>query len=298
MRHIQAFMALAEELHFGRAARRLNMTQPPLSQIIRQLEHLVGTPLLSRTTRSVSLTPAGGAFLEKVRSVPEVVDLAAQAARRAAEEGPSRLSIGFTASTAYDFLPEMIRAFRAAHPGVELDLREMTSIPLLAGLRSGSLDVALVRPLLEGPDISTCVVRREELMLVLPSDHPLAARRLIGIPDLAGEPLVAFSEEASPYLSRLILSVLRSGGVQPRIVQRAVMPTLLSFVVAGIGVALVPASARRHAIQGVAFRSLSHIADDQCVELLAVWRADDQSPLVASWRRLIQTMRYPGIAPS
>ncbi|MCR0985011.1 LysR family transcriptional regulator [Roseomonas populi] len=296
MRHLQAFMTLAEELHFGRAARRLNMTQPPLSQIIRQLEQLVGTPLLSRTTRSVSLTPAGQAFLAKIRPVPEVVDLAAQAARRAAEQGPSCLSIGFTASTAYDFLPEMIRVFRTAHPGIELDLREMTSIPLLAGLRSGSLDVALVRPLLEGPDLSSCVIQREELMLVLPSDHPLAARHLIGIPDLAGEPLVAFSEEASPYLSQLIQTVLRSGGVQPQIVQRAVMPTLLSFVVAGIGVALVPASARRHAIQGVAFRNLHALAGDQRVELLAAWRADDQSPLVASWRRLVQTMRHPEIA--
>jgi DNA-binding transcriptional LysR family regulator len=297
IRHIRAFVAVAEELHFGRAARRLHMSQPPLSQTVRQLEEQVGALLLNRTTRSVSLTPAGRAFLARVRSIPQAIEVAEQDARRAAEDGPARLAVGFTASTAHEFLPVMIRAFRAVHPDVELHMREMTSVPQLADLRSGALDVALLRPPLAGAELTWRVVQREELVVALPREHALAGRRAVRLRDLDGEPFVAFPEDASPYFAQLVGSLLRSRGVRPRIAQQAVMPTLLSFVVAGVGLALVPASAQRLAVRSLTFRPISDDTGDHRVELAAAWRTDDPSPLIVSWRRVVEGVNASREAP-
>src|SRR5690349_10318065 len=146
LRHLHAFIAIAEELHFGRAARRLHMTQPPLSQSLRQLEAGLGTLLLRRTTRSVELTAAGKVFLARARTVLREAQDAAQAARRAASGEEGRLVIGFVPSAAFALLPRMIRAYRASYPRVGLDFIEMTTLPQSEALRRSRIDVALMRP--------------------------------------------------------------------------------------------------------------------------------------------------------
>lgn len=193
LRHLTAFTAVAEELHFGRAAKRLQMAQPPLSQQIRQLEKELGVQLFERNTRSVRLTSAGESFLEPVRTVLDDLDTAVRAAKAAGRGEYGRVTIGFAGASSHETLPLLTRAVRAAHPGIELAMKGQTYANVaLSRVADGSLDLGFVRLPVTQPGVAHRVIDEEELLCALPSDHPLARLEAVPIGVLADEPFVSF----------------------------------------------------------------------------------------------------------
>src|SRR6476660_9383007 len=191
LRQLRYFVAVAEERHFGRAAERLHIAQPPLSQQIRRFEAELGEPLLYRTTRSVDLSPAGQVMLERGREILAAVDSAVDDARRAARGEYGHLAIGFTGSSTYEMLPSLAAALRRELPGIVLDLRgELLTPAQVAQLLDRTLDLGLLRPPVHERDLDTEVLRSEPLIAVLPESHPLADSEAVPLEQLSGQPLV------------------------------------------------------------------------------------------------------------
>ncbi|MDY0811853.1 LysR family transcriptional regulator [Kitasatospora purpeofusca] len=280
---LHAFTVLAEELHFGRAAARLGIAQPPLSQQIARLEAKVGHPLFVRAPGRVALSPAGRELLPSAqRALAGLADGLA-AARAVGSGRAGRLRIGFSASLALTVLPGLLRTFRERFPDVELDIREMTTAPQLAALHEDAVDIGLLReppPAGEEGALGFRTVLTEPFVAVLPSDHPLAARRTVGVGALAEEPFVLLPRAVGPRLYDRITEVCGSVGFAPRIVQHAVeWQTVCALVGAGLGVSLAPASIRRIRLRGVAFRPVE--PGTARTRVAVAWRRDDPNPLVA-----------------
>jgi DNA-binding transcriptional LysR family regulator len=280
LRHLRAFVAVAEERHFGRAAERLHMAQPPLSQLIRRLEEELGVPLLYRTTRRVDLAPAGEALLERARSVLAAADAAAEDARRAALGEVGRLAIGFTGSATYALLPRLANALRHDLPGVELELRgELLTPAQVRGLEDRTLDLGLLRPPVRHVDLAVEVVRREPLVAVLPEAHALATREAVPVEELAGEPFVAYPSHFRSVLHDAVEDVCAAHGFRPIVaLEVSETATLVSFVAAGIGVSLVPASVTRLTVAGAVYRPLA--GEPTPVELALAYRRDNETPVL------------------
>ncbi|MEV6973033.1 LysR family transcriptional regulator [Kitasatospora sp. NPDC093806] len=279
---LHAFVVLAEELHFGHAAARLGIAQPPLSQQIARLETKVGHPLFSRAPGRVALTPVGRELLPAARrALAELADGLA-AARAVGDGRAGRLRIGFSASLALTVLPELLRAFQERFPGVELDIREMTTAPQLAALHERTIDIGLLRepPAAEEGSLGFRTVLTEPFVAVLPAAHPLAAQRTVRVEQLADSPFVLLPREVGPQLYDRIAGLCGAAGFAPRIVQHAVeWQTVCALVGTGLGVSLAPASIRRIRLRGVAFRAVEPAAARTRVAV--AWRRDDPNPLVA-----------------
>ncbi len=257
LRHLRYFAAVAEELHFGRAAEKLGIAQPPLSQQIKSMEELIGYPLFERKPR-VRLTPVGEALLEVARRTLGQVEEGLEMVRRAGRGEVGKVTVGFAASTLTTVLPEILRNFREQYPGVELRLRELSSAAQAAALADGSIDVGFLREAVtHGTDLICERILREEFMTVLPPGHPLAERREVPLTELAGEPFVHFPRAVAPTLFDQIAAACRRAGFRPRVVQEAQeWLTILGLVEAGLGVSLVPASFRRLRWGDVQYRPL------------------------------------------
>ncbi len=293
-RSLRAFIVVADELHFGRAARRLHMSQPPLSQQIRQLEEDVGATLFTRTTRSVQLTPAGRLLLEHARRLVADADLAVRAVGRLARGEEGRLTLGFTHSTVYQVLPDVLAAFRARFPRIDLDLKQFTSGTLVEGVRTGRVDVALVRlsPSMQDPELCSQLVVRDRMMLVMPADHALARRKTVPVKALDGIPFVAYSAEESRYFHELVERLVGHHGIRPRIVHNSFMPTMLALVEARMGLALVPASAVSQRGAVLAARRLGGVQDDlDLASLHCIWRRDASNPVVRAFVEVLLQRR-------
>ncbi len=196
---LRSFIAVARELHFGRAAQRLNMTQPPLSRHIQMLERELGVQLLVRTSRSVRLTPAGQVFFNEAKRILQQSEAAVQSAREAASTDRGSLSVGFIGVATYGYLPKLVTALAKELPNVDVTFREMTSAEQLEALAYGRIDLGLVRPLTPEPDLRAACVMREPLALAIPLDHPLSLRRQPELADLDGEPFIyVFPRRALP----------------------------------------------------------------------------------------------------
>jgi len=277
LRHLTSFLAVAEELHFGRAARRLRMAQPPLSQQIRQLEKELGVQLFERNTRSVRLTSAGEAFVAPVRRVFEELDRAERVVRAAGRGEYGRVTIGFAGASSHETLPRLTRAVRAAHPGLELVMRGQTYANVaLAKVADGSLDLGFVRLPVTTPGIRTRVIDEEEMLCALPSDHPLTALDRVPIGELAGLPFVSFPANAGSTLRDATVQACADAGFAPRIVQEAPDSyTILALVAAGVGVTLTLTSCQHIQQTGLAYRPLA----GRRIRLQAAlaWRADNPS---------------------
>ncbi|MFF8986996.1 LysR family transcriptional regulator [Streptomyces globisporus] len=277
LRHLNAFLAVAEELHFGRAAKRLQMAQPPLSQQIRQLEKELGVQLFHRNTRSVRLTSAGETFLEPVRTVLDDLDTAVRAARSAGIGEYGRVTIGFAGASSHETLPRLTRAVRAAHPGLELVMTGQTyANTALSRVADGSLDLGFVRLPVARPGVAHRVIDEEELVCALPSDHPLARRETVPLDVLAGEPFVSFPANSGSTVRDTMTDACESAGFTPRIVQEAPDSyTILALVAAGVGVTLTVTSVQHIQQNGLVYRPLAGPA----VRLRAAlaWRADNPS---------------------
>jgi DNA-binding transcriptional LysR family regulator len=281
LRHLRYFVAVAEERHFGRAAARLHIAQPPLSQQIRRFEAELGEPLLYRTTRSVELAPAGEVLLQRAHQILAAVDSAIDDARRAARGEYGRLAIGFTGSVTYAILPSLAAALRRELPGVTLDLRgELLTPAQVAQLRDGTLDLGLLRPPVHERELRTEVLRSEPLVAVLPVSHPLADSEAVRLELLKGEPFVTYPSHFRSVLHDAVEDACAAHGFTPFAAHEvAETATLVSFVAAGLGVSLVPASVRNMTVQGAIYRPLAH--DTTRVELAAAWRRDDDRPVLA-----------------
>jgi DNA-binding transcriptional LysR family regulator len=279
LHQLYAFAVLAEELHFGRAARRLGIAQPPLSQQIRRLEERVGHALFERGAGRVALTAAGRELLPAALRALDEVSSGLDAARRRGGGQAGRLRIGFAASLALTILPGLLRAYRDRYPGVELDIREMTTAPQVAALSAGELDVGLMREPPAEPGLAFREVLAERFVAVLPAAHPLAAHRSAPVAALADEDFVLLPRASAPTVYERIRAVCVAAGFEPRIGQRAVeWQTVAALVGAGLGVSLAPASISRIRLAGVAYRRVDPDSGRTTVAL--GWRDGDRNPLV------------------
>jgi DNA-binding transcriptional LysR family regulator len=280
LRHLRSFVAVAEERHFGRAAQRLHMAQPPLSQQIRRLETELGATLLHRTTRSVELAPAGEVLLLRAREILTAVDRATEDARRAARGEFGRLAVGFTGSATYALLPQLAAALRRELPGVVLDLRgELLTPAQVEGLLDGSLDLGLLRPPVRDSDLAVEVVRSEPLVAVLPETHALAAADSVPLEELEEEPFVVYPSHFRSVVHDAVEETCAAHGFLPRVaLEVSETATLVSFVAAGLGVSLVPESVRHMTVHGAVYRPLAR--DAAAVELAVAWRRADATPVL------------------
>jgi DNA-binding transcriptional LysR family regulator len=282
LRSMRYFVTLAEELHFGRAARRLSMTQPPLSQAISGLERELGVRLFERTRRKVALTHSGAAFLDEARATLARAGQAVEAAQRAERGELGRLAVAYLAATAYSLLPLVLRDFSRGFPGVRLDLRELTLPQQFEALRRGDVDVALLRPPVADAELASEIVLQEPFVLALPAQHPLAALRRVPARRLAEEGFVMFPRQPGLVYHDLVMGFCLRHGFTPRVAQEAYQThTVIGLVSAGIGVALVPASAQRIALAGVAYRPLREATPRS--KTAVAWRRLDSSPVVKAF---------------
>lgn len=284
-RSLRYFVAVAEELHFGRAARKLHISQPPLSQQIRNLESRLGLELFRRTSRQVALTPAGDVFLERARRLLTGVEEAQRAARRASRGEIGRLALGFIHAATYTLLPPVLAAFRARLPAVELVLRELTISEQQLAIAEGSIDAGFLRPPVNNASIRSEVVLSEPFVIVLPRGHPFARKPRLALKSLAAEPFVMFTPRRSPLYGQIVNSCIRAG-FSPNVVQEAThIHTIFGLVRAGIGLAMLPASVQAMRIDGACYRPLT---DRQPrAEIAMAWRRADDSPILKAFRAVV-----------
>ncbi|MHC9291351.1 LysR substrate-binding domain-containing protein [Mycobacterium sp. LTG2003] len=271
LRHLRYFRAVGEELHFGRAAERLHIAQPPLSQQIRQLERELGVALLTRTTRSVELTPAGRTYLQRAVEILDAVEEAGGQARRIAAGIEGRVAIGCVGSATYSLLPQLVRALGESLPGVEVSVRgEMLAPAQLEALVSGALDLALLRPPVIHDGVMTETVRRDRLLAALPADHRLTDRAEVTVDDLRDEAFVVHAGHGRSVMSSLVTAICTDAGFVPRIRQEvSETSTLVTLVAAGIGIAIAPAPTAALDIAGVRYVPLAPASLG--VDLVAAW---------------------------
>ena len=275
------FLAVAEELHFGRAAQRLHMTQPPLTQAIAGLEQALGVRLLERSKRSVSLTPAGAALLPEVQQLLARVGALPALARAAAVGEVGWLRLAFVSTVGFGLLPQWVRAFRALVPGVKLDLREATGDVQLQALAKGDIDAGLLlhAPGQAPPDLERLRVASEPLVLALPEHHRLATMDSLEWREVLKEPLVMFPRHSLPSLYDAIVARYHAAGAAPRVVQEAIqMQTIVNLVSADLGLAWVPDSVRQFQRPGVVYRTVVGAGALPRCETSLVWSATGQCP--------------------
>jgi transcriptional regulator, LysR family len=287
---LRGFVAVAEELHFGRAAERLRMTQPPLSRAIQKLERELGVVLFERGSRAVALTPAGAAFLVDARRLMAAATGARETARRVAAGVAGTLSIGFTAMSAVDILPSIVRECDQHLPGVSITLHELVSSEQFDRLEVGDIDIGLVRLPPSSPVLHTRLVHRERLMAAIPASHPLAASpEPLSVTTLDGVDMIDYSRDGASYFSDLVASVLVN--VQPRSRQRVTqIHTMLALVGADRGVAIVPESATAFHLAGVVIRPLLEW-DRPVVALRAAWSSDNPNAALGRALQTLPTLR-------
>jgi len=256
-RQLQLFVAVAEELHFGRAAARVRMAQPPFSQQIRKLEIELAAELLTRSSRRVALTPAGAHLLEQARGLLAKRAEVVASVRRVAEGEAGVLHVGFGASSAFGVLPDIIQRFRTKHPHVVLRLDDREALDIGAALVHGELDIAIVRAPFQYQGVDVAPLLQERFVLALSAKHALARKKNIVVSALASEPFVLFPRHVAPSLHDTIASICIEAGFSPRIVHEASSwPSVISLVKAGLGITMAPSSARDILPGGVVFKDL------------------------------------------
>lgn len=280
LNQLRCFVAVAEELHFGRAAARLNMTQPPLSRQVQILERILDVALFERTSRSVRLTPAGQSFLVEARRLLKQAEGAALLARRVAAGRAGAIGIGFTATSAHSCLPDLVAACRRRLPDVTLVLREMVSGDQFEALGNGQIDAGLLRPPVVQAGTASFRVAEERLMAALPADHPLAKAPSLSLRDFAGEPFIMYAPYEARYFHDLVIELFARSGLLPDYVQHlSQIHSILALVRSGLGVSIVPEAALHLYSRGVVLRPLD-LASPRSAELYIAWRQDNDNPLL------------------
>ncbi|MEN3290787.1 MAG: hypothetical protein V7642_40 [Burkholderiales bacterium] len=291
LRQLRYFVAVAEENHFGRAAARLHMTQPPLSQTIQLLESELGTLLFARTKRSVALTPAGTALLPEARRILQQAGALPDLARRAASGESGLLSLSFVSTADYSVLPPLLREFRERYPQVQTDLREATTDVQLEDLVHGRIDAGLLIPPLTDKaraELDYLTVLSEPLILAAPTGlKGLRGKSAAPLKAVADIPLIIFPRRIAPAFHDAILTCFRDAGLTPRIGQEAIqMQTIVGLVSAGMGIALVPQSVSNLKRPGVEYKPLTD--KTPTIETGLAWRRDNMSPVLRAFLELLR----------
>src|SRR5215469_3089657 len=267
LRHLRYFLAVAEVLHFSKAAERLGMAQPPLSQQIRRLEELVGHRLFDRTTRGVKLTLAGQLLADRARSTLEKIQYDLEQVRRLGRGEEGTLTVGFSGSVMFTELPAAIESYRRRFPKVELRLREMTTHAQIPALLDGTLDLAFLRDGDPTEGVQMTTLLEEPYVAVLPEAHPLARKRFLRVRDLGNEPFIFFARRMGPLAFDRTMACCEKNGFRPKIVQDAPQwPTLVRLVAAGLGVSLAPGCVANVTIPGAVYRDV-HAACRTTIDL-------------------------------
>jgi DNA-binding transcriptional LysR family regulator len=283
---LRCFVAAAEELHFGRAAQRLNMTQSPLSRQIQLLERILDVTLLERTSRQVSLTPAGRVFLIEARRIVRLSESAALSARRVAKGDAGRVAIGFTAVSGYNLVPQIVAQARASLPNIDLELREMVTTDQVDALLTGLIDIGFVRPPLDRHEFDTACVQIEPLVVALPAGDPRQAKAVLELSDFDGLPLIMYARQGAGYFHQMLVGLFDGAGVSPQYLQHVTqIHSMLGLVHAGLAAAIVPESASGLHMNDVQFRRLA-TEPEKPVELHMAWRRDNTNPALEPMRRL------------
>lgn len=285
----RAFTAVAEELHFGRAAERLHITQPPLSRQIQKLEKSLGVTLLLRHPRGVSLSAAGEAFLLECRQLISQADQAPQRARLIASGQVGIVRLGYTAASAYRVLGALLGHIKEAFPGVTVELHEMVSARQLEALRNGSIDLGLARPPFHLEDVESKLLLTEALIVAVPSGHPLAIRgEAISAAELRGENIIMHSYEQARYFRDLVVGLI---DIRPEKISHTASQvlTLIALSAAGHGLSVVPESASQLAVPGIEFVPLQESPAD-LVQLHAMWLSTSTNPALDSVAGLLRNI--------
>ncbi|HEU0230655.1 MAG TPA: LysR family transcriptional regulator [Burkholderiaceae bacterium] len=283
---LRYFITLAETRHFGRAAARLNLSQPPLSRQLVALEASLGVRLVERNSRSVTLTAAGERFYADAQAILAAVRQAEENARAVAHGEAGTLAVGFTMCAAYSVVPGYAKAFAATYPAVELSLREIVSNDLAGQVLSGRVDAAIMFPRVVNAGLAARTVVREPLCVALPRSHPRARQHKLKIAQLARDAFVMASDDVAPYLHATIVEHCRRGGFAPDVrLEVRLQQTVLSLVDEAVGVALVPASMSRIHFGNVVFRPL---VDAPTIELMLAWLPGNRNPCLERFLDLAQ----------
>lgn len=291
LRRLRYFLAVAEELHFGRAAERLGIAQPALSRQIAILEEAIGALLFDRVRSKVHLTTAGDVLVPQARDILLRVAEAARRTRAAAQGAVGSFAVGFVGSATYSFLPSRLQAFREAHAGVDLTLNAMNNAELRRALVDRGIDVAFARSRLDDGEFASESVLVEPLVAVVPLSSPQSSRAAINLTDLKDEAFILYPRHPRPSFADEVTAFCRAAGFEPRVAQETMdLQTAMALVSVGAGLSIVPASVERSHRHGVAYLPLSDPAI--VTTLFMVWRRDNRSPLLERFR---QTVRSPAV---
>jgi DNA-binding transcriptional LysR family regulator len=289
LNQLRYFCEVAELRHFGRAAARLHMSQPPLSRQIAALERDLGTVLLERTSKGVILTAAGERLLADAKNVLLMADQAKRNAVAVGQGEAGRLTVGFTMCAAYSVVPQLVRNFKKAFPRVELQLREMMPSTLKRDLGEGAIDAAISFPDDEAKAFATRSLTREPLDLVLPDRHPLARTKSVAVERLAEELFLIVPRHQVVVLHDSIVQRCQAAGFTPKLgLEVYLQQTIINFVAEGLGVAFVPASMRRSQIKGATFK---RIADPPMVEQMLFWSSANRNPCLAGFLAMCESLK-------
>ncbi len=292
LRQLHYFLAVAEELNFGRAAQRLNIAQPPLSRQIRQLEQELGVQLFHRTSRRVELTEVGNVFLEEARRILKQVEQSIQVTQRASQGEIGRLTVAFEGSSAYDIIPTTLKTYRERFPDVELVVLSMTTEEQVEALHDDRIQVGFVVPPLQGQvqDLFVEAVLQEPLVLALPEAHPLAAQSKVKVRSLVNEAFIMGQRNSGCGLYDQVIAACRRAGFSPNVTQEVnEMQVLLGLVAADLGVAILSGSAKQFQRSGVVYRELQPASSE--VALASAWRKDSQSSVLQAFLEVIRGIK-------
>lgn len=295
LRQLRCFLAAAEDLHFSRAAARMNMTQPPFSRQIQLLEHALGVKLLDRTSRAVELTPAGRIFLLEARRIVRLTESAAQAIRRIASGESGTITLGFTASSGYSFVPRLLLERRARTPNIDVALREMVGTEQVESLVKGRIDVGLMRTPLNSEGFTALKVASEGLVAALPLGDPRLAEVSLRLSDFDRQPLIMFAQEGARHFHDMMAKLFAQEDVAPIAIQSlSQIHSMLALVRVGIGAAIVPEAAQSLHFDDVNFRPII-TTPAAPVELYAVWREDNENPALRPFLDLLGPQLPPDL---
>ena len=291
LRHLRYFVTLAEELHFGRAAERLHIAQPPLSQQIRQLETELGFELFHRTKRKVELSEAGEVFLIEVQQIFRQLQQAIFLGKQVSRGEIGQLVVGFVSSAAYNILPDILQNSRNSIPNISLELHELTTDEQIRWLESGRIDVAFVRPPVDENTYESKIIFQESLAIALPENHRLANQEKVSLQSLMQEYFILFPRFLAPGLYDLIISFCQQFDFSPKVAQEAIqMQTIVSLVAAEIGVAIVPESLQNLQRTGVVYKSF--VEKTPQVSIAMIWRKNDVSVVLDRFLRVAQEIAF------
>ncbi|MCW5821874.1 MAG: LysR family transcriptional regulator [Cyanobacteria bacterium TGS_CYA1] len=291
IRHLRYFIAVAQESNFSRAAEKLHISQPPLSQQIQKLEEDLGLMLIERGTRPVMLTEAGKFFYQQALGLVDQFDQFIDKTQKMARGEEGALTIAFVSSSTYELMPGILRNFRKLYPGVSLNLIEMNTPQQLESLKNKQINVGIGRPFPENPEIESHWILDESVVVAIPSEHVWTNKTSVSLTDLKDEDMINFYWSHEPSFGNFVMTTCRKAGFEPHVVQRTgELQTALGLVAAGIGVALLPESVEHTSREGVKYIPLK--TPSPTISMVAAYRKDDSSPILKRFLDVVRSGKY------